>query len=383
MAAGDQVLGVIIELIGTTLSVVGLNGQKHALMRAEIMRNTENVWQNWRWAAQGFGTQALVASVSNVSLCTNALIARFAFREVLGVRDWFGMFVMFAGTALACFSAPRLPSGADDYDIKKLLSLAKGTAYEIFFCSSLFTIVCALVGVLRLPPREKQTTNVGAYLYAILAATNGSIVVTLSSIFMKLVRNTWDGNNQFKDADSWFIAIGFLACAALNLIFLNKGLKDYESMVIIPMYYALNTVLAVVAGLIFYDTVSEFNSYTLPCFVVGTALSILGIVFLASRERDSDDAIERWRQQTADIGSRISNSLQRLSSNANTPLLPRAASHSVVEGDGTSSRDEDVAIADTSGERLAVAREVSVDDSNGDDGKACPVPREMLRTERV
>lgn len=337
-------IGVIVELLGTTLSVCGLNGQKHALMRAEIM-TSETMCENWRWAvafcvfvlgqitevvAQAFGTQALVASVSNVSLCTNAMIARFAFREYLSFKDFGAIGVILIGTALASFSAPKLPSGSDDYDVKKLLHLARETAYLIFFCASLVTIAIALLLVLRLPPREKQTSNVGAYLYAILAATNGSIVVTLSSIFMKLLRNTWDGNDQFGDSDTWFILVGFISCAALNLIFLNKGMKDYESMVMIPLYYTLNTILSVIAGLLYYDTFREFDRVTMPCFVCGTLLSLLGIVVLAGRERDSDDAIERWRQQTAELGDRISNSLQRLSANANTPNLTRALLHSTT-----------------------------------------------------
>lgn len=80
MAVGDQVLGVIIELIGTTLSVVGLNGQKHALMRAEIMRNTENVWQNWRWAVAfavfflGQGTELIVRARTSVRLFVRSFV---------------------------------------------------------------------------------------------------------------------------------------------------------------------------------------------------------------------------------------------------------------------------------------------------------------------
>ena len=95
----DQILGVCIELVGTTLSICGLNGQKHALMRAQNNDDVDNLNMGWvvafsvyavgeatQLAAQGFGTQALVASVSNVSLCTNALIAYFVFKEHLGYR---------------------------------------------------------------------------------------------------------------------------------------------------------------------------------------------------------------------------------------------------------------------------------------------------------
>ena len=43
----DQILGVCIELVGTTLSICGLNGQKHSLMRAQNNEDVNNLNVGW------------------------------------------------------------------------------------------------------------------------------------------------------------------------------------------------------------------------------------------------------------------------------------------------------------------------------------------------
>ena len=174
----DQILGVCIELVGTTLSICGLNGQKHALMRAQNNDDVNDLNVGWvvafsvyavgeatQLAAQGFGTQALVASVSNVSLCTNALIAYFVFREYLGYRDLVAIAIILIGTILACWSAPELPDDVDNYTVDRLIDLFKGKAYLTFFFVSV-AIVCVLTTIaLGLPPPSEQKSNFGAYVY--------------------------------------------------------------------------------------------------------------------------------------------------------------------------------------------------------------------------
>ena len=174
----DQILGVCIELVGTTLSICGLNGQKHALMRAQNNDDVNDLNVGWvvafsvyavgeatQLAAQGFGTQALVASVSNVSLCTNALIAYFVFREYLGYRDLVAIAIILIGTILACWSAPELPDDVDNYTVDRLIDLFKGKAYLTFFFLSV-AIVCVLITIaLGLPPPSEQKSNFGAYVY--------------------------------------------------------------------------------------------------------------------------------------------------------------------------------------------------------------------------
>ena len=146
-----QAIGVAIEFVGTTFTMCGINGQKHALMKEDAKEEgakRSSWYSNWRWAcaflvfvigqilefvAQGFGSQALCSSVSNVSLVTNAVIARLVFMEKLGLKYAFSMVCILIGAALAAYTAPDLPAAADDYKLHKLIALAKGEQYLIYF----------------------------------------------------------------------------------------------------------------------------------------------------------------------------------------------------------------------------------------------------------
>lgn len=158
---------------------------------------------------------------------------------------------------------------------------------------------------------------------------------------MKLVRNTWDGQDQFGHASTYFIGVGFLCCAALNLIFLNRGMRDYESMVMVPLYYTLNTAMSVSAGLLYYKTYNGFDDSTLPCFVLGVLMSIVGIFILASRKRDSEGAIERWREQTRELSQRLSTGSR--SSLTRRLLSPPVAPSVVSESKNNGEVDDGVA----------------------------------------
>ena len=103
-----QLIGVLIEVLGTTLSVFGLNAQKHALMQkrqfeeqvrsgvpAEAAR-TGGCPLSVRWMlgfllyfvgqcveslALTYATQVLVTTITQISLVTNAVVARCLFNE--------------------------------------------------------------------------------------------------------------------------------------------------------------------------------------------------------------------------------------------------------------------------------------------------------------
>ena len=113
-AGAQQLIGIAIEFVGTTLSVIGLNGQKWALMKTKdvptpgsergigkkkpfvLLRAFAWLRQNWMWAAffgvfalgqitisvaLNYGTQALLTTITALSVVTNAIIAKIVFNE--------------------------------------------------------------------------------------------------------------------------------------------------------------------------------------------------------------------------------------------------------------------------------------------------------------
>jgi hypothetical protein len=146
--ADQQATGVIIALLGTTMSVLGLNGQKYALMHANMVREKRRQSQedgellqvcaciNWRWIlgfvvyAAGQGTealaysyagQALVATLTQLSQATNAIVANLVFGESFSIRpkrsgyrflvgwDLGSVAIIIGSVAIVALTAPPLP----------------------------------------------------------------------------------------------------------------------------------------------------------------------------------------------------------------------------------------------------------------------------------
>ena len=145
----QQLIGIAIEFVGTTLSVIGLNGQKWALMRTKghhvgepdganiCVRAWHWLLYNWRWAvafaiftsgqiiisaALNFGTQAVLTTITALSVVTNAIIAHQVFgkpftthpTEKFGpkiLRGWdLGCCItIILGVGMCAFGAPDPP----------------------------------------------------------------------------------------------------------------------------------------------------------------------------------------------------------------------------------------------------------------------------------
>lgn len=119
-------------------------------------------------------------------------------------------------------------------------------------------------------------------------------------------------------------------------------MRDYESMVMVPLYYTLNTAMSVTAGLLYYKTYNGFDDTTLPCFVLGVVLSIIGIFILASRKHDPEGAIERWREQTRELSQRLSTGSTRNSLNRRLLSPPMVPPSDDDDDEKKKSNDDDV-----------------------------------------
>ena len=147
----DQLLGALIELVGATICIVGLNLQRWAAL--SIVKAQEEgravsgcgaKCGGWRWllamtvfmggqivqtVAYAFGTQTLVSAVSNVSLVVNVVVAHYAFGEHFAVRpvhsfgfkwlqgwDLGAMVILIAGSVVTAVYAP-VSKTAHEYDL--------------------------------------------------------------------------------------------------------------------------------------------------------------------------------------------------------------------------------------------------------------------------
>ena len=112
------------------------------------------------------------------------------------------------------------------------------------------------------------------------------------------------GDNQFTHPVSWLLTIVFLTCAVSAVAFLNIGLRRGAALLVVPLYYVLNTLLAIVGGLVYFEEFKAFAPLQAACFASGVGMTVAG-VYISSRgqaaldeeeEGEAEDEIEEARR---------------------------------------------------------------------------------------
>ncbi|TFK54263.1 hypothetical protein OE88DRAFT_1695526 [Heliocybe sulcata] len=90
--------------------------------------------------------------------------------------------------------------------------------------------------------------------------------------------------NQFGHASSIFTFILLAATAVFQIICLNKGLKAYDSTLVVPVFYGVYTATGFLDSLIFNDEVDAYQSWTLFLIFVSILILISGVVLLTYKK---------------------------------------------------------------------------------------------------
>lgn len=379
----QQLIGIGIEFSGTTLSVIGLNGQKWALMRTKGKHTGEpdganicmRTWHwlvfNWRWAiafaiflagqsceamALNYGTQAVLTTITALSVVTNAIIAHQVFGKPFTMRptEKFGpkllrgwdlgcCLTIFIGVGMSAFGAPDPPhnlliiphEACPDTDVFR--SYFEGLIFLFWFFVVLGIAVTCYTRIFVInaegadersraashqlsvhgpPPsfdkwasmklRMNLVLNNEAYMYGILTAMTGAMSITFSKPGVSLLHWAFHPDSAHKAINGTgnitvftIFIVGLVACAVANLVFLNLGMRDNDPNIVYPLYSVLNTVIVALTGTILYRTYEYWLWWHAIIFVFGFMLTIMGLYFLVAFRQDDEIAEEIQQRKSS------------------------------------------------------------------------------------
>ncbi|KAI0081307.1 hypothetical protein K474DRAFT_1656812 [Panus rudis PR-1116 ss-1] len=96
--------------------------------------------------------------------------------------------------------------------------------------------------------------------------------------------------NQFGQASSIFTFIFLAITAVLQIICLNRGLKVYDSTLVVPVFYGVYTAAGFLDSLIFNDEVDAYESWDLFLIFVSILVLVSGVVLLTHKKPDPSTA---------------------------------------------------------------------------------------------
>ncbi|PCH43475.1 hypothetical protein WOLCODRAFT_25942 [Wolfiporia cocos MD-104 SS10] len=96
--------------------------------------------------------------------------------------------------------------------------------------------------------------------------------------------------NQFGQASSIFTFILLAITAVSQIICLNRGLKVYDSTLVVPVFYGVYTAAGFLDSLIFNDEVDAYQPWTLFLIFVSMIILISGVVLLTYKKPEKKPA---------------------------------------------------------------------------------------------
>ena len=144
----------------------------------------------------------------------------------------------------------------------------------------------ALLGSRPSPTPSPTGSDSGAGQSSVTPIVAGAILSSCSVLFGKctiqLLKASFGpgstaDSNQFRSPLAWILTGVFLFCAIAAVVFLNIGLRRGKALFVVPLYYVLNTILAILGGLIYFEEFRAFSPARGTVFGLGVLVTIVGV----------------------------------------------------------------------------------------------------------
>ncbi|KAJ1974770.1 hypothetical protein H4R35_003457 [Dimargaris xerosporica] len=126
------------------------------------------------------------------------------------------------------------------------------------------------------------------YLLPIMYAALGALMASLTTLFAKSLINLLtvsviDHDNQFDKPLSWVILFVTVFTAVSQVYWINMGLRKYDALLQVPIFYVIWTILDIIGGGVYYDEFRHFDAFKYAMFALGVLIIFTGVGFLARR----------------------------------------------------------------------------------------------------
>jgi drug/metabolite transporter (DMT)-like permease len=316
MSGTELATGILLSFTGTTICNYGMNLQKYSFFVKEqdpdavgAARKQYITWslgfgcfvfgQLGILISLGFVDQATAAIFSNVALISNAFFARYFFQEVFTARDLVAMSLILLGSFLVVVFFKHQEQNFDVHNLRAFMCEPLFITFMgLMFIAFLF---CAEI-TRRYWKQRRDHPAAAGLVFASMAALVGCCSLTFGKMFIQMIKETISNQNQFGDLLAWVITLLFLFCAISNVGLINMGLANSPAMVMIPIYYVLNTLLATAAGILCFQDYATFTS-AVPSFLflVGAIGSLVGVVVLSKKEASAAEESTGEQPTTAEM----------------------------------------------------------------------------------
>lgn len=308
-------LGVFCSVFGNILINVGINYQKKSYTQDyfNILGVTVNVMligsiiyccgKLVSFMAYLFGSQSMIAGLSATGLISNSIFAPLINQEIFTWKDAAAIVFVVLGTTILVSNTSVSHAV---YSLCELLKMYKspGTlAWFGFIISSIVLLFLFLKFVEINSDWELYDSEyfqflstdvffdedgiVCKYLMIFVYVLLSSFIASFTTLSIKslaeIIDRIYKGDNLLFSKMFNFFIFSLVACTLLQIYWLNRALKHYDALLVIPIFHITWTILSILTAGIYFQDFDHYSPGQVRGFIWGLLTIFIGSIFLATR----------------------------------------------------------------------------------------------------
>lgn len=328
--SSSWVFGVLLSVSGNIGINVGVNLQKKSYRQSHIRLFgmglqtfyagcfVYGVGKVLGYCSYVFGNQSLIAALSATGLVSNSILAPMINEEVFTWRDFCAISFVFAGTTLIVMNTTIAHKV---YTLCELMKMYRRSEALLWFGFIILVIITLFIFIKyveinsnwELPDESMvflrregvwfdEDGAVMKYAMVLAYVCLSSFIASFTTLSVKslgeMVDKTIAGDNQFVFLTTYFFIMVLAACTLFQIYWLNRALRRYDALLVIPLFHVTWTLLSIFTAGIYFREFEQYSGRQLNVFAVGIAVIFVGSFFLGSRITTKT----RIRTNPVDIG---------------------------------------------------------------------------------
>jgi hypothetical protein len=152
--------------------------------------------------------------------------------------------------------------------------------------------------------KKRKLRKLIGLMFAISGGIIASETVILLESSVQLMKTTFSGQNQFTSFQPFLIIIILLITAFTQVYCMNSALKVADATIVVPVFFAFYSVLALLNACVYYNQWSKFDVKDYVLILFGIVVLVIGVYFISASQATS----QRQQQQQQPAAATASSS---------------------------------------------------------------------------
>ncbi|KAM0679246.1 hypothetical protein BDAP_000113 [Binucleata daphniae] len=309
------VVGVFLSINGNLLINIGLNLQKKSYIQryATILGCSTPLFNLGvmvyvfgkisGFSSYVFGNQSLLASLGAVGLVANSIFAPLINHEIFTWKDFAAIIFVLTGSSLIVMNSGRSHRVFSLCELLKMYQRKETLmwfSFVILLIATLFTLIKFievnsdwaipddLFTFMKRPNYYFEENGIVLKYFMILFYVGlSSVIASFTTLFAKsfgeMIDKTISGDNQFLYGITYLFFVMIVICTSLQIYWLNRGLRHYDALLVIPVFHVIWTLFSVLTAGIYFQDFEHYSTEQFKGFIYGLLIIFCGSGFLAFR----------------------------------------------------------------------------------------------------